>query len=265
MDVKRISPSHPQELRCGRESIAYLYALWYLLYMTTEHTAGVGVDRLFGTGAHFAQLKSRRHPSMKRFVIGSKSKVEIFDLTKTDAQLAAAKEVLSALAREGKTVLFVGGKSEVGPAVKESASRIGQPYVAGRWLGGTISNFPEIKKRIDRLADLLQKRDSGELAKLYTKLERVYIDREIDRLLERLGGISELARKPDAFVIVDTKHEAHATKEARDAGIPVIGIMSSDCDLADPTYPIVTNDASRDTVKLILSELALAYDAGRKA
>ncbi len=233
--------------------------------MTTDNTGSIGVDRLFGTGAHFAQLKSRRHPSMKPFVIGSKSKVEIFDLAKTDAQLSAAKEVMSALARDGKIVMFVGGKSEVGPAVKEAAARVGQPYVAGRWLGGTISNFNEIKKRIDRLADLLQKRDSGELAKLYTKLERVYIDREIDRLLERLGGIAELARKPDAFVIVDTKHEAHATKEAKDAGIPVIGIMSSDCDLHDAAYPIVTNDASRDTVKLILGELADAFDSGRKA
>jgi small subunit ribosomal protein S2 len=247
------------------QAIASLKALWYLLSMTTDNTAGIGVDRLFNTGAHFAQLKSRRHPSMKPFVIGSKSKVEIFDLAKTDAQLSAAKDFMSALARDGKIVLFVGGKSEVGPAIKDAASRIGQPYVAGRWLGGTISNFPEIKKRIDRLADLLQKRDSGELAKLYTKLERVYIDREIERLLERLGGIADLGRKPDAFVIVDTKHEAHATKEARDAGIPVIGIMSSDCDLNDAAYPIVTNDASRDTVKLILGELSSAYDAGRKA
>jgi len=192
-----------------------------------------------------------------------KSRVEIFDLTKTDAQLTEAKKVMSTLARDGKIVLFVGGKREVSDQVRETASRIGQPYVAGRWLGGTISNFTEIKKRIDRLADLLQKRDSGELAKLYTKLERIYIDREIDRLSERLGGISELTRKPDAFVIVDTKHEAHATKEARDAGIPVIGIMSSDCDLSDATYPIVTNDASRATVSLILDELANAFEAGR--
>jgi small subunit ribosomal protein S2 len=233
--------------------------------MTTDNTAGTNVDRLFNTGAHFAQLKSRRHPSMKRFVIGAKSKVEIFDLAKTDAQITAAKDVMSALARDGKIVLFVGGKSEVAPAIKDAASRIGQPYVAGRWLGGSISNFVEIKKRIDRLADLLQKRESGELAKLYTKLERVHIDREITRLTERLSGMAELQRKPDAFVIVDTKHEAHATKEARDAGIPIIGIMSSDCDVADAAYPIVTNDASRDTVRLILGELADAYDAGRKA
>jgi len=233
--------------------------------MTTDTTAGVGIDRLFGTGAHFAQLKSRRHPSMKPFILGAKSKVEIFDLTKTETQLSEAKEVMRALGRDGKIVLFVGGKREVSDQVREAASRIGQPYVAGRWLGGTVSNFPEIKKRIDRLADLLQKRDSGELAKMYTKLERLYIDREIDRLSERLGGIAELTRRPDAFVVVDTRHEAHATKEAKDAGIPIIGVMSSDCDLHDATYPIVTNDASRATVALVLNELASAFDEGRRA
>lgn len=239
------------------------------LSMTTDTSAkadgGIGVDRLFETGAHFAQVKSRRHPSMKPFVIGTKSKVEIFDLAKTDEQLAKAKQAMTALARDGKTVLFVGGKREVSDSVRESARRVGQPYVAGRWLGGTLSNFVEIKKRIDRLADLTAKRESGELAKIYTKLERVFIDREIARLEERLGGISNLAKRPDAMVIVDTKHEAHASKEAKDAGIPVIGIMSSDCDLTDAAFPIVVNDASRATVKLVLDELATAFETGSKA
>ncbi len=232
--------------------------------MTTDTSAGVGVDRLFGAGAHFAQVKSRRHPAMKAFVVGSKAKVEIFDLGKTDEQLAKAKGAMKTLAEAGKVVLFVGGKREVSDIVKEAAKKAGAPYVAGRWLGGTISNFTEIKKRIDRLADLSAKRESGELAKIYTKLERVYIDREIDRLTLRLEGIRELAKRPDAFVVVDTKHEAHATREAKKAGIPVIALMSSDCDLKDATYPIVMNDASRDAVKLVLDELATAYEAGKK-
>jgi small subunit ribosomal protein S2 len=233
--------------------------------MNTENTEAVGIDRLFETGAHFAQLKSRRHPSMKRFILGAKSKVEIFDLVQSDAQLAKAKEVMSALARDGKTVLFVGGKREVSDQVRETANRIGQPFVAGRWLGGTITNFVEIKKRIDRLADLTAKRESGELAKLYTKLERVHIDREIAKLSLRLEGIRELAKRPDAMVIVDTRHESHATKEARATGIPIIGVMSSDCDAHDATFPITVNDASRETVKLVLNELGAAFDAGRKA
>ncbi|CAN5719070.1 30S ribosomal protein S2 [soil metagenome] len=233
--------------------------------MTETEIKGAGVDRLFETGAHFAQVKSRRHPSMKKFVLGTTSKVEIFDLAKTDDQIARAKAAMAALARDGKTILFVGGKREVSDEVRATAVKIGQPYVAGRWLGGTISNFTEIKKRIDRLADLTGKRESGELAKIYTKLERIFIDREIERLETRLGGITNLTKRPDAMVIVDTKAEAHATKEARDAGIPVIGIMSSDCDLKDAAYPIVTNDSSRKTVELILGELTSAYAAGRAA
>jgi small subunit ribosomal protein S2 len=231
----------------------------------TAAQTGPGIERLFETGAHFAQVKSRRHPSMKPFVVGTKSKVEIFDLQKTDAQVAEAKRAMAAMAREGKVVLFIGGKREVSDLVRDAAKKIGQPHVAGRWLGGTISNFTEIKKRIDRLADLTQKRESGELSKLYTKLERVFIDREITRLEERLGGITNLAKRPDMIVIVDTKHEAHATREARAAGIPVIGIISSDCDLKDATFPIVVNDASRATVTLILEELTSAFAEGSKA
>lgn len=232
--------------------------------MTATDMAGPGVDRLFEAGAHFAQVKSRRHPSMKPFVLGAKGSLEIFDLAKTDEQLAKAKAAMAALARDGKIVLFIGGKREASDAVKATGQRLGVPFVAGRWLGGTISNFPEIKKRIDRLADLTGKRETGELSKLYTKLERVLIDREIDRLTERLSGLSSLFRRPDAIVIVDTKHEAHATREAKAAGIPVIGIMSSDCDAKDAAYPIVVNDASRTVVALVLDELASAYESGLK-
>jgi small subunit ribosomal protein S2 len=218
-----------------------------------------------GAGAEYAQVRRRRHPSMKQFVLGMKSRTEIIDLAQTDAQIAAAKKAMETLARDGKTVLFVGGKAEIAALVKDAAKRVGQPYVAGRWLGGTISNFVEIKKRIDRLADLLAKRDSGELAKLYTKLERVKLDREITRLGERLEGIAATSKKPDALLVVDTKHEKHAVKEARDARIPVIAIMNSDCDLSDAQYPIVANDSSRATVTLVLNELTEAFEKGRAA
>lgn len=231
--------------------------------MTTSVPTGPGIDRLFEVGAHFAHTKSRRHPSMRSYVVGAKSRVEIFDLTKTDAQIIEAKKVMDALAKDGKTVLFVGGKREIAALVKKTALRIGSPYVSTRWLGGTISNFSEIKKRIDRLANLLEQRESGELAKRYTKLELIRLDREIERLTRRLDGITTLQKHPDALVIVDTKHESLAAKEARAAGINVIGIMSSDCNTEDATYPIVANDASHSTVALILDELASAFEEGR--
>ena len=223
------------------------------------------VKRLFDAGAHFAQVKSRRHPSMKAFLVGAKGRQEIIDLAQTAAQIDAAKSALSALAKEGKTVLFVGGKTEVASLVKQAAESVGAPYVATRWLGGTISNWTEIKKRVDRLAELTEKSASGALAKQHTKLELVLLDREKTRLTERLDGITSLAKRPDALLVVDTKHEKHAVKEARDAGVPIIAIMSSDCDVHDAAYPIVANDASRETVRLILSELASAFEKGRAA
>ncbi|OGG76596.1 30S ribosomal protein S2 [Candidatus Kaiserbacteria bacterium RIFCSPLOWO2_01_FULL_55_19] len=230
--------------------------------MTTGQDTGA-FKRLFDTGAHFAQVKSRRHPSMKPYLVGTKGRQEIIDLVKTAEQMEAAKAVMATLAKEGKTVLFVGGKVEIAMLVKKAAQEIGAPYVAARWLGGTISNWTEIKKRIDRLTELTEKGAAGTLVKQHTKLELVKIGREQKRLTERLDGITTLTKKPDALLVVDTKHEKHAVKEANDAGIPVIAIMSSDCDLKESAYPIIANDTSRETVKLILAELTQAFQKGQ--
>jgi small subunit ribosomal protein S2 len=231
----------------------------------TEAAEKKEIERLFKTGAHFAQVRSRRNPSMKPFLLGAKGRIEIIDLAQTEEQLEIAKKVLAAFAREGKVVLFVGGKAEVATLVRDAALRAGQPYVAARWLGGTISNFVEIKKRIDRLAELSEKKVAGTLAKQHTKLEVVKLDREMKRLTLRLDGITSLAKRPDALLVVDTRHEKHAVKEAKDAGIPIIAIMSSDCDIKDATFPIVANDASRETVKLVLGELVEAFEKGKMA
>ncbi len=223
------------------------------------------IKRLFDSGAHFAQVKSRRHPSMKPYLVGTKGRQEIIDLAKTSKQLEAAKAVMALLAKEGKTILFVGGKVEIASLVKKAAMSIGAPYVAARWLGGTISNWNEIKKRVDRLAEIIEKEAAGTLAKQHTKLELVKIDREKKRLTERLDGITSLTKRPDALLVVDTKHEKHAVKEANDTGIPIIAILSSDCNLTDAAYPIVANDTSRKTVDLILTELAEAFMNGQAA
>jgi small subunit ribosomal protein S2 len=221
------------------------------------------IKRLFDTGAHFAQVKSRRHPSMKPYLVGTKGRHEIIDLEKTGDQIRIAKSVMSTLAKEGKTVLFVGGKVEISTILKKAAQDINAPYVAARWLGGTISNWSEIKKRVDRLAEILEKSATGALAKQHTKLELVMIEREKVRLTQRLDGITTMTKRPDAVLVVDTKHEKHAVKEANDAGIPIIAIMSSDCDIKDVTYPIVANDTSRKTVELILSDLTEAFSRGQ--
>ena len=223
------------------------------------------LKRLFDTGAHFAQVKARRHPTMKPFLIGTKGRQEIIDLKMTNEQLEAAKNVMMTLAKEGKTVLFVGGKVEVSALVKKAAMDMQAPYVATRWLGGTISNWSEIKKRIDRLAELEDTSSAGAMAKQHTKLELVKMDREMKRLQERLDGITTMTKRPDALLVVDTKHEKYAVKEANEARIPVIALMSSDCNLKEVAYPIIANDASRETVKLVLSDLVEAFKKGQVA
>lgn len=230
-------------------------------HMTTADLTA-DVKRLFDAGAHFAQVKSRRHPSTKSFVVGLAGRTEIIDLRETVLQLERAEAALETLARDGKTVVFVGGKPEVASLVRAAAERVHAPYVATRWLGGTITNWSEIQKRIDRLAILREETASGALAKQHTKLEVVRLTREMERLIERLDGIAELHKRPDALVVVDTKHEKHAVKEARLAGIPVIALMSSDCNLADATYPILANDSSRASVETVLDRLALALSRG---
>ena len=223
------------------------------------------LKRLFDTGAHFAQVKARRHPSMKPFLVGTKGRQEIIDLEKTTEQLNAAKAVMETLAKEGKIVLFVGGKVEIAALVKKAAQDMQAPFVATRWLGGTISNWVEIKKRIDRLVELTDTSAAGAMSKQHTKLELVKMDREKKRLEERLEGITTMAKRPDALLVIDTKHEKYAVKEANEAGIPIIALMSSDCNLKEVAYPIVANDASRETVRLVLGELVEAFKKGQVA
>lgn len=221
------------------------------------------VEALFKVGAHFGYARSRRHATMKDLVFGTKNKTDILDLTKTGQLLESALAYVEALGTQGKMLLFVSGKPEMGSVVRETAASLNMPFVAGRWLGGTLSNFVEIKKRMNRMKELIEERESGTSAKKYTKKERLMIDREIVRLEENFNGLVTMERLPDALVIVDTKREDNAVKEARGLGVPVIGIMNSDCDLSLVTHPVVGNDASRESVQYFLSEIVRAYEAGR--
>lgn len=228
-----------------------------------SETKNALVEALFKVGAHFGYARSRRHATMKGLVFGTKNQTDILDLTKTSALLESALAFVDALGTQGKVLLFVSGKPEMATIVRETAASIGMPFVAGRWLGGTLSNFVEIKKRMNRMKELIDERESGTSAKKYTKKERLMIDREITRLEENFNGLSGMERIPDAVVLVDTRREDNAVKEARGLGVPVIGIMNSDCDLSLVTHPIVGNDASRESVQYFLTEITKAYEAGR--
>lgn len=216
------------------------------------------ISKLFSVGAHFGYAPSRRHPSQAPFIFGTKGGVELFDLEQTALQLEAASAKIAALAQERKTVLFVGGKAEARDEVRRAAERVGQPYVASRWIGGTLTNFSEIRKRLARLADLSEKREKGELAK-YTKRERLLIDREITDLENMFGGIRSVEKLPDALVIVDSRYESAAVDEANLLGIPVIALINSDGDVNNITAPISANDSSRDTIHFVLEVLTKSY------
>lgn len=222
------------------------------------------IESMFKAGGHFGLVKSRRHPTMTPYIFGSKNRTEIFDLELTTKTLEAAKDYVRSLAKLGKQILFVGGKSEARKAVHDGAQSIGMPFVDGRWIGGTITNFTEVRKRIDKYERLMTEKEKGELAK-YTKKERLLIDREIARLEMMFSGIVSMKEKPVAMFVVDTRKEYSAVKEAKDAGIPIIALMSSDCDLNDAKYPIVGNDSSRASIAFFVNEITKAFEEAKRA
>lgn len=223
------------------------------------------IQRLFNAGAHFGFKKSRRHPTVAPYLFATKEGVDIFDLEKTAASLAEVKEVLKQAGLNGKTVLFVGTKDESTKLVKKVAEQVGAPYVANRWIGGMLTNFSEIKKRINRLEALTHEGTSGELERKYTKKERVMIGREIDKLNFNFGGIKDIQKNPDFLLVVDPRHDHIAVTEAQTRKIPVIAIMSSDCNAGKIDYPVVANDSLQTSVSLLLEELAAAYKEGVSA
>jgi small subunit ribosomal protein S2 len=223
------------------------------------------IERLFNAGAHFGFSKSRRHPTVAPYIYGNKQGTDIFDLEKTAALLKEAKEVIKEAGLKGKTVLFVGTKDEVSKMVLSYAEKAESPYVVNRWIGGMLTNFSEIRKRIARLKELLAEKESGELERKYTKKERVVLGREVDKLQFNFGGISTIERTPQLMVVVDPRHDEIAVTEAKDMKIPIIGVMSSDCDLKSVTSPVVVNDALTASVDLVLGELVNAYLEGKEA
>jgi small subunit ribosomal protein S2 len=219
------------------------------------------INELFKAGAHFGFVKSRRHPSAKPFIFGSKNKIEIFDLEKVKTELEKALDFVENKASEGASVLFVGGKSEARAAVKAAGEALSMPYVSGRWIGGTLTNFPEIRKRVSKMEDLMSQKEKGELGK-YTKKERLLIDREIEKLNTYFSGLTLMKALPKFMVVVDPKKESIAVTEAKRMKIPVVALAGSDCDLYSVEYAIPANDSSISSIGLILSLIKDAYKKG---
>lgn len=215
-------------------------------------------------GVQFGYSRTRRHPSALAFIGGSKNRTDLFDLSKVKIELEKAKDFVAKLAGENKMILFVGTKPESRKITEDAAKRLKQPFVINRWIGGTLTNLPEIRKRVERLKELREKKLSGELEKKYTKKERSLFDREMSRLEENFGGIIDMEKIPSALFIIDSKHESTAVAEARRLKIPVISLSNSDCNLTLIDYAIPGNDAASSSIRFFTEELANTYSNGLK-
>jgi len=222
------------------------------------------IEAMFGAGAHFGLGRSRRNPSIVDYIFTTKNRTDIFDLEKTEVLFDNVKKYIATLAKEGKVVLFVGGKKEASEAIRTGAQAINMPYVDGRWIGGSLTNFSQIRKRIDRYEKLLSDKEKGELAK-YTKRERMLIDKEIAKLERMFLGIVSMKKMPDALFIIDPRYEKNALNEALSNNIPVIALANSDCNIDVIKYPIIGNDGSKLSIKFFVNEIVRAYDVAKKA
>ena len=209
-------------------------------------------------GAHYGYSRTRRHPTVTKFLFGTKNGSDIIDLEKVAPQIEKAAAFLSELGKAGKVVLFVGVKPEARAAIVDVAESLRMPMVTQRWIGGMLTNFGEIKRRVQRLEDIKADQVSGDILK-YTKKEQLLIARELERLNKYFSGLVGMTRMPDAVVVVDSKKEHIAVLEAHKMNIPVIAIGNTDCSIARIEYPIIANDGSVSSIKAILDILKNAF------
>jgi small subunit ribosomal protein S2 len=228
---------------------------------TQQHTDRI--ETLFQAGAHFGYSKSRRHPSMKPYIYGMKDQIDIIDLEQTVAKLEEVNAYVQSLGKERKQVLFVSSKKELEDVIQNAALASNQPFATGRWIGGTLTNFKQMRSRVDRLESLIEQRDKGELS-VYTKYEQVEIDREIAELEETVGGLRPMKKLPAALFIIDPAQEEIAVAEAHKMQLPIIGLCNTDCNAHETDYTIPASDAAVASVRFIVQRVAEAYEAGLK-
>ena len=219
--------------------------------------AVVSISNLLEAGVHFGHQTKRWNPKMKEYIFTTRDDIYIIDLQKTLACMEEAYTKISDIAKNGGTFLFVGTKKQAQEAVKEEAIRSGSFYVNSRWLGGTLTNFRTIRRRVKRLEGIEKMEENGTFEVL-PKKEVIQIKKEYEKLNKLLGGIREMAKLPDAMIIVDPKKEINAIREARKLNIPVFGIVDTNCDPDDVDYVIPGNDDAVRSVKIVLGALTNA-------
>ena len=227
--------------------------------------AVVTMRELLDAGVHFGHQTRRWNPKMRRFIFTDRNGIYIVDLQQTLTYIDEAYEFVKETVAHGGTVLFVGTKKQAQEAVQEEAERVGMPYVNHRWLGGMLTNFQTVSKRLKRMKELqdMDAREDGYKGR--TKKEVLMLNRERAKLERVLGGISDMTKTPSALWIVDTNKEHIAISEAAKLRIPVVAILDTNCDPDEVDFPIPGNDDAIRSTKLLTKIVATAVEDGKKA
>ena len=223
----------------------------------------VDIKALLEAGVHFGHKTSRWHPKMAPYIHSKRQDSHIIDLTKTVEQLDVALPFITKVAASGKQVLFVGTKKQAKAAVKAAAEQAGQPYVTERWIGGMLTNVATVTAQIKKLKDLERRMASGDLEKRYNKLEVQRFQEEIDLLNTKYGGIKDLNGRPGVIVVIDTIVDKNAIAEAKNLGIPVVGVVDTNADPTVVDYAIPGNDDAIKGTALLLDYFVAAVREGQ--
>jgi small subunit ribosomal protein S2 len=212
----------------------------------------INLDAMLKAGVHFGHQNARKNPKMDQYIFTTRKGINILDLQKTSEKMEEALEFLKEIKKSGKQILFVGTKKQLHDIVKSAAKRTGMPYVIDRWLGGTFTNFKNIRGRAKYLKENSEKLQKGEFG-MYTKLERLKKGEELEKMERKMGGIVDMAELPGAVVVTDTKEDGLAIKEAVKKGISVVAIVDTNNNPVEVDYPIPANDDAVSSVRLILA------------
>jgi len=222
----------------------------------------VTMRQLLDSGVHFGHQTRRWNPKMKRFIHGERNGIYIIDLEQTLGRIETAYSFVRDLVADGGTILFVGTKKQAQDPVRSYAERCGMPYVNERWLGGMLTNFQTMSKRVAKMKDYQRMRDSGEFEAM-PKKEALLISRELEKLERNLGGIRNMERLPSAIFVLDTKKEDIAVTEANKLGLPIVAVVDTNCDPDIITYVIPGNDDAIRSANLMARVIADAVEEGR--
>jgi len=230
-----------------------------------EVMAVITMRQMLDSGVHFGHQTRRWNPKMKRFILTERSGIYVIDLHQSLGYIDKAFEYVQNVVAQGGTIMFVGTKKQAQEAISTHAKRVGMPYVSHRWLGGMLTNFGTVTKRVTRLRELESRNLDDSTDSGLTKKELLLLRRERDKLRKMLGGIADMTKTPSAIWVVDTNKEHIAVKEARKLGIPVIAILDTNCDPDEVDFPIPGNDDAIRAVDLLTRVIADAVVEGLKS